>query len=388
MTEIASATGTDLQIYASIANPSKTDLEGVKERIIHRDRDDGDRRRGGESDSDSEDNRSIRSSRAPSHHSREQSEVENSSDEEDVKRKVASDDEDNENHEDHKVSQPSQARDEDNMSSVSSRYPEDVATVASFQDTKSRISAASKYTTRTRNSHFTEDDVASEANSTLSNNGPMRSHPQLNNLQGFSAPRGPSSVASSSQGAFKAPNSREAEMLEKQTVLLDMERLKLQGITFTKTWTVHDRLDDMQFELRRHLLHLDEINNINMLRDGLRMACTGFEMVNKRYNLLDLDGWSQEVCRDMSRYDHAMSRLYRKYWRRSSISSPEMELAMALCGSVGMYHFKQKMASQMFPGSKSRFQAGQSMPSPPSFARSAHVSEDPETSDEDEEVPP
>lgn len=399
MAETASATGTDLQIYASIANPSKTDIESVRERMMES----SDRHaRREESDSDS-DAGSIRSSRAPSHQSnaREQSDREASSDDEaekkrshrdsDDEEKNASDDEEKQNASDDEDRKPEVA--EDNMSSVSSRYPEEHHTMASFADNKSRVSAASKYTTRSRRSAFTDDDVASEANSTLSNSGPMRSHPQLHSLQGLnmtSSNRGPPSIASSShQGVFKAPNSREAEMLEKQTVLLDMERLKLQGITFTKTWTVHDRLDDMQFELRRHLLHLDEINNINMLRDGLRMACTGFEMVNKRYNLLDLDGWSQEVCRDMTRYDHAMSRLYRKYWRRSSISSPEMELAMALCGSIGMYHFKQKMASQMFPGSKQRFQTPSSMPSPPpSFPRTAHVADAESSEDDEEEVPP
>jgi hypothetical protein len=117
-----------------------------------------------------------------------------------------------------------------------------------------------------------------------------------------------------------------------------------------------------------------------MLRDGLRMACTGFEVMNKRWGLLDLDGWSQDVCRDMSRYDNSMSRLYRKYWRRTSTNSPEMELGLALMGSIGMYHFKQKMSSQMFNSS------GPSMrSSPPPMPQSSMGLDD---SSDEEEAPP
>lgn len=143
---------------------------------------------------------------------------------------------------------------------------------------------------------------------------------------------------------------KDEEMLEKQQVLLDMERLKLQGIQLSKHWTVDDRLDDMQFEVRRHLMHVDEQNNVSMLRDAMKLACTALEMGSVRFNMLDLDGWSNEVCGDMKRYDQPLGRLYRKYWKRGFSSSPEMELAFALVGSAGMFHFKKKMAKQMMGG--------------------------------------
>lgn len=136
--------------------------------------------------------------------------------------------------------------------------------------------------------------------------------------------------------------------LEKQQVLMDMERLKLQGIKLTKEWTINDRLDDMQFEVKRHMLHIDEMNNINMMRDGMRMVCSGFEMINTKFGFLELEGWANEVCTDMDKYDNALGRIYRKYWRRGTQNSPEMEIAMGLIGSMGMYHFKKKMQNNMF----------------------------------------
>ena len=140
-----------------------------------------------------------------------------------------------------------------------------------------------------------------------------------------------------------------AALREKQNVLMDIERLKGQGVTFSQEWTLDHSLDDMQYEVRRHMLHVEEKNNTKMLRDGMRMICTGVEMLNGRFKVLELNGWAADVCSDMSKYDPALGKLYRKYWRRSQSSTPEMELATALLMSMGMHHFKRKLASGIFP---------------------------------------
>lgn len=138
-------------------------------------------------------------------------------------------------------------------------------------------------------------------------------------------------------------------MHEKQNVLMDIERLKAQGVRFSKEWSLDDSLDDMNYEVRRHMLHIEEQNNLVTMRDGMRMICTGVEMLNGRMKILDLDGWTTEICSDMSKYDAALGKLHRKYWRRSYSSSPEMELATSVLMSMGMYHFKRKITSRMFP---------------------------------------
>lgn len=50
----------------------------------------------------------------------------------------------------------------------------------------------------------------------------------------------------------------------------------------------------------------------DLMRNGLQLAATGIEMISKRYNLLDLDGWSSEACKNMHKHDRAFSKLYRK----------------------------------------------------------------------------
>jgi hypothetical protein len=154
----------------------------------------------------------------------------------------------------------------------------------------------------------------------------------------------------------------EITILDKQQVLMDMERLKLQGVKLTKEWNLNDRLDDMQFEVRRHMLHIDEMNNINMMRDGMRLLCSGFEMVNTKMGILELDGWAAEVCSDIDKYDNALGRIYRKYWRKNGMSSPEVEIAFGLIGSIGLFHFKQKMQRNVFQNRTSTTQNARPAP--------------------------
>ena len=72
-------------------------------------------------------------------------------------------------------------------------------------------------------------------------------------------------------------------------------------------------MEDMQYEMRRHMLHIDEMNNINMMRDGLRMMCTEHrDRSTDAFAILELNGWASEVCSDMNRYDSALGKLYRQ----------------------------------------------------------------------------
>lgn len=140
-----------------------------------------------------------------------------------------------------------------------------------------------------------------------------------------------------------------AESMEKQSMLMDLQRLRdNHGIRLSREWTMDDDIDDMSFELKRITLHIDETNNIGVMRNGLQLACTGIEMFSKRFKVLDLDGWSAEVCRDMSKHDRALARMYRKYWRRSHASSPEADIALSLVGSMGMFHMRKMLSKRMF----------------------------------------
>lgn len=150
----------------------------------------------------------------------------------------------------------------------------------------------------------------------------------------------------------RLPMSAEELMLEKQSVLLEMERLKAQGIGLTREYNLDDNLADMQFEVRRHLLRLDEQNAIGMMKDGMKLLFGGIETGNRAIgSILQLDGWSAHACGEMDahKYDQSLSAIYRKYWRRG-VSSPEMEIAFGVLGSIGTWHVKQQFKNQFTKG--------------------------------------
>lgn len=139
-----------------------------------------------------------------------------------------------------------------------------------------------------------------------------------------------------------ASNSTE-EMLEKQSLLIDLQRMQvLHGVVLSKQWTVNDRIEDLTFEVQKHTLHQDEKANVNLMKDGLRLMCTGIELLNNRIGLLELDGWSSEACKDLDKHEANLCKLYRKYWRRQS-STPEVDIVTSMLASIGMYHFNKKM---------------------------------------------
>lgn len=182
--------------------------------------------------------------------------------------------------------------------------------------------------------------------------------------------------------ALPTAGSADAEnvILEKQDVLMELERLRKAGVRLTKTYTLEDDIVDMQFEVRRQMMHLDELNAINFMKDAMRIAFTGVELANNKVGpFLDLDGWSVAIGNDINKYDHSLSKLYKKYWRRNTNAAPEVELALGIVGSMTMFHFRKKMHG--FPLSSL---ASMVPPPPPRGGpRAAHLSDD-----SDDERPP
>lgn len=133
-------------------------------------------------------------------------------------------------------------------------------------------------------------------------------------------------------------NEDEADV--KRQLLVDIDTARAKGAQLRR-FTMHDDRADMEFELRKIEMESSERETVGMMRDGLKLALTGVEFANTKLSLLDLEGWSAEVTRDMDKYNNALSRLYRKYCKRGT-SRPEMELALAIMSSMIMFHVRRK----------------------------------------------
>ena len=154
-----------------------------------------------------------------------------------------------------------------------------------------------------------------------------------------------------------APMTREEIEYAKTSVLLELERLRGLGCKLTREYTMDDDLAEMEYEARRHVLMLEEQNNVNMMKDGLRLFVSGCEFANSKFGpFLNLDGFSQSFSSELGAGKHNMtlSKLHRKYFKTPVSSAPEMELAMALCGAMAMHHFQRSVMHKIMPAAPAR----------------------------------
>lgn len=158
---------------------------------------------------------------------------------------------------------------------------------------------------------------------------------------------------------------------EKHNALLEIERLRQVGAVATRQWSMEHELEDMHLEARRLQANLDETQMVAMMREFLQLGFNGIEWASSFAPMVHLDGWAAAMSSDMSRYDPALCKLYRRYWRRAT-SSPEAELVMTVAMSMVSHHFKAKFQ-----------QARQQRPKPAAPTRVVI-----ESDSDDEEMPP
>ena len=143
----------------------------------------------------------------------------------------------------------------------------------------------------------------------------------------------------------RRPDSRrgtEGERLEKQGFLIELSNLKQKGIVLSRDFGMDDTLAELEFEVQKQNNNITTRHNVTFMRDMMRIAINGIEIGNNRFGpFLSIDGWAESVTQDMSKYEHVLERLYKRYWRKSQMS-PIMELAWLLVGSMVAWHFKSK----------------------------------------------
>jgi hypothetical protein len=138
---------------------------------------------------------------------------------------------------------------------------------------------------------------------------------------------------------------------EKLYILLTLKRMRGEGFENISDFTADSDIEEMRIELKT--LQEDSMvsNGIENCRTALITLTTGTEILNKKYNPfdLDLDGWSQSIFESIERYDGVLEKLTRKYVKRVSAISPEIQLLLMLCGSAASFCFTKSMMKAAQP---------------------------------------
>ena len=130
---------------------------------------------------------------------------------------------------------------------------------------------------------------------------------------------------------------------EKEHFLAELR--KYRGQT-TREFTMHDTLTDIQFEYDRLKSGENAANVVRIMGIVLQVIVYAVQWGNGKFGpLLKLDNgetsWAMQTAESISNrdYDNVLEKLYRKHWRKGSMS-PEAELGMMLVGSAGVFHFQ------------------------------------------------
>jgi hypothetical protein len=137
----------------------------------------------------------------------------------------------------------------------------------------------------------------------------------------------------------RAKEMTEAEIVsEKEGLLLELQMLEKQGIYKpSRTLTMSDSIEELQFQVDRANSSFSAQQAVDFAKTGIRVGSLAIEKGLGRLGLGVLDGFSANLCKDMNKFNRPLTRLYRKYWRRSGgLTSPEVELLIVVLGSMLM----------------------------------------------------
>ena len=86
------------------------------------------------------------------------------------------------------------------------------------------------------------------------------------------------------------------EKLREKTVLLhELSRMELSGSKMARDLSIDDPLADIEFELNRTRAKEDCVSTVSFMKDAIRLGVTGIELLNNRFNVLKLQGWSGKL---------------------------------------------------------------------------------------------
>lgn len=133
-------------------------------------------------------------------------------------------------------------------------------------------------------------------------------------------------------------------LAEKEALLQDLLQLEQQlKVRLTRHWNVHEHtLDEMQFEYDRIQSEQNANQMVDMAKTGIKFGVGALEMMMKQAGFQAVDGWTQNSCKDMTKYNRPLLRLYKRYWRKTTMS-PLMELGFLMFGGLAWTIAENKM---------------------------------------------
>jgi len=131
---------------------------------------------------------------------------------------------------------------------------------------------------------------------------------------------------------------------EKQALLEELRNLERQGeYKPVKELTMKDTLEEIQFQYDRVQNEISTSQGVQFAISGIKMGSSLLETVLKKFGFNLVDGFSNNLCKDPSKFNRPVTKLYKRYWRKGNMS-PEAELSMIVLGSLAWTMLQNKMS--------------------------------------------
>jgi hypothetical protein len=151
---------------------------------------------------------------------------------------------------------------------------------------------------------------------------------------------------SKSEKSSRYKDATKAEIeAEKEGLLSELHNLERQGLTkLVRPLSMDDSLEEIQFQYDRIQAELNANQMVDFAKSSIKMGSGMAEMLMKKAGIKVVDGYHNNLCKDMNKFNRPLNRLYKKYWRRGGMS-PEAELGMLVLGSLAWTVVQNKMGS-------------------------------------------
>jgi len=154
---------------------------------------------------------------------------------------------------------------------------------------------------------------------------------------------GPSPAQIPSEG-YKTIEDEKADLLNK------LARLQKKGFNVSGRINMYSNIEEIRTEYKRITYQIEADQSIKFQRRILMACVTGLEFLNQRYDPFDvqLEGWSDDMMRNIDEYDNVFEELHNKYKNKMSMA-PEVKLIMMVGGSAMMFHLTNSMFKSKMP---------------------------------------
>jgi hypothetical protein len=156
---------------------------------------------------------------------------------------------------------------------------------------------------------------------------------------------------------------------KKKRLLDEVQELERKGHIFEVRPTLEDSLEDIQDKVDQGHSNLEMKHTITFARENIPNAYGFLEMANNMWGpWLPIQGFTdqleEKIRENPARYNYVLERLYRKYWRKGSMS-PGMEFFVVFILPFFMYAGKQKFFGSAATATKPKPQASSVAAEPP-----------------------